>query len=453
MDERPIQDALDFDIAQQAPAKAPRTQKNKNDIAWEQIFADFDILKKIATQGHYIISATTIRTYREPRLMAKYDSSDNLPEIFKKHRLGILPLSRGTYVISHYNVYQECAPSTGHIQCMTVPVHLCSISADQITSEAAAINAAYVSGILEDFLEEAVVPTVSGRMSSGQFDFDIYNTSTKRMDTHHVDNAQIEVDGGYESANSLALIEAKLHVEADFITRQLYYPTRLFHSRMGSKRVRPIFLVYTNGIFDITEYDFDDIRSYNSVAIRRHQRYSLEPTQITFEAIMDVFRDTTPVEEPAIPFPQADSFERVINFCELLMLRPFTREEMTIEFGFTDRQMGYYANAARYLGLLERYDANEGFILSEQGRSIMGQNYVSRQLSLVRCMFRHEPFRKIFEIYMQMISPPTARHGAQILSGVGIYNVQSEATLERRARTVISWLRWVMGLCESATLF
>ncbi|MDO4909622.1 MAG: hypothetical protein Q3962_07240 [Corynebacterium sp.] len=437
----------EFDL----PKDATGTRR-KNELAWEQIFKDFNVISKINTEGRFLINSTTIRQYREPRLMAKFDSSENLPEIFKKHRLAILPLSRGTYVISHYNAYREMTPYDGHIRCMNIPIHLSSISPDSISSEAAAINAAYVSGIMEDFLEEPVVPTVSGRMSSGQFSFTIYNSATKHMDELFVDNAQIEIDAGYESANSLALIEAKLHLEEDFITRQLYYPMRTWSSRMGSKRIRPVFMVYSNGIFELTEYAFDDPNSYDSCAIRRQQRYSLEPTQITFQAIMDVFRDTEPVEEPTIPFPQADSFERVINFCELLLIRPFDRDEMTAEFGFSDRQMRYYANAAAYLGLLD-HEGPEGFVLSDQGRSIMRQSYVNRQLSLVRCMFMHEPFRKIFEVYTSMISPPSTQLGGKILEECGIHNVQSPATLQRRARTVISWLRWVMGLCESETLF
>ncbi|MFR7880670.1 MAG: DUF6997 domain-containing protein [Christensenellales bacterium] len=55
---------------------------------------------------------------------------------------------------------------------------------------------AYLTGMLEDFLEdEQIVPTVSGRMASSKFSFEIFNTSTKNYDEILVENSQIEIDG------------------------------------------------------------------------------------------------------------------------------------------------------------------------------------------------------------------------------------------------------------------
>ena len=51
-----------------------------------------------------------------------------------------------------------------------------SLDSSSIPNEAIALNYAVAAGIVEDFLQdEELVPTVSGRMSSGIFDFNIYN--------------------------------------------------------------------------------------------------------------------------------------------------------------------------------------------------------------------------------------------------------------------------------------
>ncbi|WFQ95977.1 type II restriction endonuclease [Mycoplasma feriruminatoris] len=51
--------------------------------AWEKLFKDLNVLEEIKQHGTFIISAEQIKKYREPRLMAKFDSYDNLPQILK----------------------------------------------------------------------------------------------------------------------------------------------------------------------------------------------------------------------------------------------------------------------------------------------------------------------------------------------------------------------------------
>ncbi|MBQ3566120.1 MAG: transcriptional regulator, partial [Oscillospiraceae bacterium] len=46
------------------------------------MFDKYDILNRIDMNGSFRISAAQIREYREPRLMAKFDHTVNLPGIF-----------------------------------------------------------------------------------------------------------------------------------------------------------------------------------------------------------------------------------------------------------------------------------------------------------------------------------------------------------------------------------
>ena len=76
-----------------------------NDIAWESLFEKYDILNAVNSQGCFEISAVQIKEFREPRLMAKFDHTINLPKIFSDNKLAILPITRGDYVISHFGAY------------------------------------------------------------------------------------------------------------------------------------------------------------------------------------------------------------------------------------------------------------------------------------------------------------------------------------------------------------
>ena len=59
-------------------------------------------------------------------------------------------------------------------------------------------------------------------------------------------------------------------------------------------------------------------------------------------------------KEPNIQFPQANSFERVINICELLYINDVEKNFITEEYSFDARQSSYYLDAAIYLGLVEK---------------------------------------------------------------------------------------------------
>lgn len=108
-----------------------------------------------------------------------------------------------------------------------------------IFSEIVAINCAFLSGILYDFLEEdELFPTVSGRMGSHAFSFFISTVKGGYQIPVRVDKSQREIDAAFEEVESLALIEAKCDLSNDFLVRQLYYPFRLWNEKI-SKKVRP----------------------------------------------------------------------------------------------------------------------------------------------------------------------------------------------------------------------
>ena len=198
-----------------------------NDTAWEILFDKYHILTEVAQNGQFIISANQIKEFREPRLMTKFDHRINLPNIFAANNLSILPVTRGDYVISSFSAYKEFDDLSQDVQRVFVPAHIQSLMPQFLTSEAIALNCANACGILNDFLEDdELVPTVSGRMSSGSFSFGI--ETALGMKVIAVSNSQIEIDAAYEGIHYLSLFEAKLDLSDDFLIRQLYYPFRIW---------------------------------------------------------------------------------------------------------------------------------------------------------------------------------------------------------------------------------
>lgn len=140
----------------------------KNDVAWENIFAKYNILEIIKNVGYYKITADEIKEFREPRLMTKFDSTSDLPKIFRENELAILPTKRGEYVIGKFKNYQEIdIDNSVDVKTMYLPDYITTIDYKNITSESISLMASLLSGMLEDLLGEEVVPTISGRMKSG----------------------------------------------------------------------------------------------------------------------------------------------------------------------------------------------------------------------------------------------------------------------------------------------
>ena len=406
---------------------------------WNNIFEKYKILDQIDKDGKFEISASQINEFKEARLMTKFDNASQLPRIFTENELSILPITRGNYVIAPMDIFHKfpMIESSNEIS-------------DNINSESLALNAVYISEILEDFIQdEKLLPTINGRMSSSLFNFNIKNTKTEKILNINVNNAQIEIDAGYEGVESFSIIEAKSHFADDFVIRQLYYPMRLWSSRVR-KNIKTIFMVHTNGIYYLYDFKFNDLNNYNSLTLNKFKRYSFDKLEINIEDIEKIVSNTHLVNEPQIPFPQADSFERIINLCELLNQRELTKDDVTMEYGFDKRQTDYYLNACKYLDLVEERDSK--FLLSSTARRIMQQSPTTKQLAFAKQILSHPVFSEVLKKQLETGKVLSKQQIIDIMKKYPLFNVKTYNTFYRRSSTVSSWIDWITSLTSNTTV-
>lgn len=421
----------------------------KNDDAWEKLFEKFQIRENVERNGSFQIQSSFINEFREARLMTKFDHKSQLPKIFVKNNYSILPISRGDYIISDLKTFHDFENNEIEIQRIDFPNFIESIDYNKITSESTALNCAFVSEIIKDFVQEEVLkPTVSGRMSSLMFNFRI-NTINAHLDIT-VNNSQVEIDGGYEGVDSLTLIEAKNSISNDFLVRQLYYPFRLWNKKI-TKKVRPVFLTYTNGVFHFREYSFEDITCYNSLRLIREKKYAIRDGAINTELIQKILSNVNIVNEPEIPFPQADSFERVINLCELLnKIEAVKRDYITSNYDFDARQTSYYTDAGRYLGLINKRRSNGevSYLLTQEGEKLFRLSITQRQERFIQLILSHQAFNKSLKLYFNKGELPAKNEIIGIMKSSNLNNVNSESTYARRSSTILSWVNWILEQME-----
>jgi len=428
------------------------TGKSKNDKAWERLFDEYNILEQINRKGQFIINSAQINEVRESRLMAKFDQSVNLPQIFRNNRLSILPVSRSKYILAPIDTHQLVTYDTNlEIVSIPFPAHIESIDYSNLYSEAVALNCAFIAKIIDDLLEEETIHTISGRMSTESFSFSINSTdrnqSSYRID---VDHSQCEIDGGFEGRTHFALIEAKSYTVDDFLIRQLYYPYRLWSGKLR-KKIVPILMIFSQDVFHFFIYEFTDETQYSSLRLVQQRRYAIAPEEITRSDVNVLLSQIKSVPEPTgIPFPQADRFDRVVDLLTLLAVRDLTKDDITANYQFDIRQTNYYTDAGRYLGLIRKFtDPDTGevtFTLTDEARLLLRQRHKQKYLDLIRKIFEHVVYNRTFRLALGMGRIPTEDEISQVIIDSQI-NIGG-ATVGRRSRTVRSWIKWIWEQIE-----
>lgn len=433
--------------------------RNRNRIVdrkWEKIFDDYKVLHTIEKEGLFTISSTQINKYKEARLMTKFDFVASLPNIFHDNDLAILPTSRGEYVIGHFDAYEKLRTKDKDLlknrKEILFPSWLETISPKNITSESAAINAAVTTGIIQEFMNvDKMIQTVNGRMSSGEFSYQINNTKTGGKYSIDVKNSQIEIDSGLESEYLLLLVEAKNTAVETFLIRQLFYPYQLW-ARQVDKKVIPVFMQYVNDTFNFSMFEFDDINDYNSLRLIERKNYIFGAEHTTMKDLMDIQKTTRIInEDNSIPFPQANTFTRIVGIIETIWSSKencTTLEDLTLENDFVMRQAQYYSRAAIYLGLIRQADDHK-YVLTDIGYRYVQSTRKKKNLIVAKQILEHRVFNETFKQSVLRGKPLNSRETYEYLDSLGIQDDSlSPVTLKRRASTISAWINYLFDLIE-----
>ena len=412
---------------------------------WEDIFNDFDVLEEIEANGFFRITADQIRVYKEPRLMAKFDFSRQLPKIFKDNQLGILPIKNGEYVIGKFNLFERLSNTNSEhveIKKVVLPSFIETIDPDNIYSESNALMVANLSGMFEDTFGEVLYETIQGKMRTNTFNFNIYSSDIEN--NIEVNGAAIEIDGGYESESNVILVEAKNSMPEDFVIRQLYYPYRHWSSRV-MKNIIPVFFVYDNGVYNLFIYEFENLYNYNSLKLIDIKRYMLsnESSDIIKRKLFEKIKLNDELPQSEVPLPQADSFSKVIGTLELFNNGLTTASEVAEELEFDNRQGKYYIDALRYLGLVDKDDNFGRYKLSPSGFVLLNYDVKSRNKELIAFILKHKPYYDVYKYYLENNELPNKQYVKDIIRKY--IPDMAEETINRRASTIRGWIQWIIG--------
>jgi hypothetical protein len=246
----------------------------------------------------------------------------------------------------------------------------------------------------------------------------------------------------------MILVEAKNHKAVDFNIRQLYYPYRTWRKKI-EKPVRSIFMTYDNSEMRIHEYDFDNPNNFSSISPRKSGTYTFSDSTISVEELVELAKRLPKVQRLHAPFPQADTFTRVIDLVEIVIDKPRGLSELTEIYGFVGRQSNYYSDAARFLGLIEKRVGPDGERYLYPSPLA---NTISRLEYRQRCLEYSKLLLSIDAVSTTFLRTARAGHTLDTAEVRDIFNSSpdsidlSGSTIGRRALTVRSWALWLWNL-------
>jgi hypothetical protein len=375
----------------------------------------------------------------EPRLMAKIDTIEGLPSIFKQNDLFILPISRKEYAIVRGKGYHTFEQINARPITYSTTVHFPS-SVQGIESENAYLEYANSCGLLEKLTStNNLFRTFSGRRTTPRFNF-LVNSSTIE-----VNRAQIEIDAIFESQNpeQIFLFEAKVGTPSSFRIQQLYYPYRTL---MNGKLVRNFFLYFEpkSRTYLFWEYKFNPLDKFDSIKLIRGLQYRIKITKSL--SVKDYQKVSSDNSKTVIP--QADDVNKIIQFPLRVFEGYDTSKRMIDAFGFVIRQSSYYRQAAEILGLIMSED-NYRYKLTPKAEQYLRLPAEKRAGFICKLLLEFPVMNNIFiDISTDRNRIVTKQEIIRLLKKKSLL---TGSTLERRARTIRSWFRWIrnnLGLVE-----
>ena len=400
------------------------------DDAWSLLFEDYPILNSVDSAGYYDIKADDIKRYKEPRLMCKVDYREGTPSIMKSHGLSILAINNGLYRIARNSPFIDIQENITSIVKEVSPPDLITLDHENPSSESAALDIAYATGILDDVFGEASRLTIRGRKRC-DLDFNIGHTQ------YPVRGVQVEVDGGYEGSSGIHLIEAKIGSASNINIRQLLYPHRYWvNFSANRKKVSSYILFYQEGVYRFLPFEANN--DAYSIDLSGQKLYRLREAlpHIDVRAILQ----KRGVVNDSAPFPQADKLDKVIALAIKIAGTELTpKEDIALMFDMVPRQIDYYCNAAVWLKLIEYSSRGQTYQATNEGLAFAKLSYQNQIAEVAKLALTNSVFNYV--LHNPNVKLPFAIRSENALV--------AESTYRRRMLTVKSWLTDIQKVLPS----
>lgn len=405
-----------------------------NDVAWQTYIEKTKL--KLDGRSH-IVKAENLKkvTGREPRLMAKIDEPEQLPNILKNAGYSLLAITNGSYLIFKGDIFASIPDCSANFV-YEPKTNFVLKTIGRGTGESEYLDNAFNTGLLSHFVESGLMYlTIRGRERTKKFNFLIGENKIE------VNGVQIEVDAGYEGEKDIILVEGKIGKRNYFNIRQFYYPFRHFSQLVPQKKVRTIFFSYdlTRATYSLHEFGFMNTDVFDSIYSIKCCVYSLSDNR-TF-MVEDFFDKDFETSNNIVP--QADDLNKILQLLMLINSGQNTTTEIADYFVFDERQSNYYGEAAEFLGLITR--SRGLFELTNRGFKFISTSPNHQQLFIAKLVINSWFFKELIKKakrkgYFTNFDIEDLIGSVKKDDGDKRY---TQSTIGRRTKTINSWISWI----------
>lgn len=435
-------------------------RNNKPSKAWEILFEAYDIVHQIEETGYYDINVDKMMRdnaiasqwhARYPdekapdnRNILKFDFSADLPNIFKEYRLQIMPIGGKQYRIAPFNMYYPLVNQAVPVIPMASPMKMASLDFGKITTEPNAQTVAEITKMLTYIFHDLnshnreVIATLSGKNNVHNVAFNIDNVVNKAVPIPlSIHTWQAEIDGVYESNETVLVVESKMKFPKDFNIRQLFIPRLLIEQTMQrlheKKDTYVCYFVKTKDVYIFTVYRFTDLKNMNSIKIHRQYKFRLsdDPHNVfSIETAADkakynsdeatrraraLIKQTEVLTQypiysngKTVSFLQANNLQIALDYLDFLSgssENVLVNEEQTPRSGpeafvdtfkYDSRQYNYYLNWLGYFGFVDKLPQT-GIVVTSEGKALNSASTANKNDILLQAMAAHPSSRVVLE--------------------------------------------------------
>lgn len=427
------------------------SDKTQNDLAWEEILGELTFVNRdIDKKGYCDIGSEVIKKYREPRLACKIDYRQNMPKPLKEEKLSVLAIKNKYYRLAKTDPFinideRRCAESK-FPDCFTIPEHIQVLAPQNFSSESKALDAAFISGMLNDVVGDRLSPVLRGREYCRRIDFSLPDREKSRLVNYEVEKVQLEVDGGYEGQSGIYLFEAKSGLSDNMNLRQLLYPQlhyqKLFNTQKGVNTY-VMFYERGRGYFHFFRFIADDeyhVDDYRCCALSGNSSL-----RVCWDDLRAVEVDSEQTGHSA-PFPQANSLDKILDiFLKLFEAGPLTNEDLFYTYNLVPRQYYYYVDALRWMGLVERISGSlkTEYQLTSTGLRIAKKPEIEIMYEMAKIIFSNE----LCNCFVHDHNPNIPQE-MRARNGLG----NSDKTFRRRMATIRRWRKYFQKIERAASI-
>lgn len=396
---------------------------------WSKIF---QVKQFNAKEDLYFITADEIKEISrcEPRIMAKMDSTNDLPPVFKKYGYFLLPVTNGKYAIVRGNGFHSLEKKTKLSEDFISRIKFPLTTAGRGSSEMQYLDYSFNSGAIEDILEIGpLYQSIRGREYTKAFSFAVNNIEI------NTSSVQIEVDSGLEGEDAIVLFEAKVGDPEDFIIRQLFYPYNHFRIVSSEKKIIPVFFTYdrVNQIYNYWIYEFSNPRDYNSIRFKKNISFKIirrKEFELSDIKSKDIVSNKTLI-------PQANDLNKVIELAFKVHEGINNYKSIAEYFGFNERQSSYYREAAEALKIV--YSKNNVYYLTDLGEKLVNLPVEKRNLFMVEILSDFD----LIKFGLERINAGRPVDKSDLEKMIAKKSNLSANTVERRVASLIAWYKWI----------